>query len=124
MFVSVSVDGRSASRLNQKCKTYGGEWPMSDKDFEVLREQLASFTRLLDEKITEFQDRGGFSDTHEAFVERVKQGQAAVEAKLESAVRAGAPGAATKHEIERDLNALIQDFGHLEERLRAESMKH
>ena len=31
--------------------------------------------------------------------------------------------ASTEYEIKRDLNALIEDFGHLEERLNAESMK-
>ena len=70
------------------------------------------------------QDRGTFSDTHEAFVTSILQGHAAIEAKLESAVRGGAGAAATKKEIERDLNAFVEDFGHLEERLHAESMKH
>jgi hypothetical protein len=96
---------------------------MSDKEFDALREQLVAFSRRLNAKIQEFHDRGGFSDTHEAFVDRIKQGHAAVEAKLESAVHGGATSAATKYEIERDLNALMQDFGHLEERLNAESMK-
>ena len=67
---------------------------------------------------------GTFSDTHEAFVTSLLQGHAAIEAKLESAVRGGAGAAATKKEIERDLNAFVEDFGHLEERLHAESMKH
>ena len=97
---------------------------MSDKDFDALREQLAAFTRRLNKRSKEFQDRGGFSDTHEAFVERIKQGHAAVEAKLESAVHGGAIGAATKYEIERDINALMQVFGQFEERLRDELMKH
>jgi hypothetical protein len=97
---------------------------MSDKDFDTLRAELASFSRRLKAKIQELQDRGTFSDTHEAFVTSLLQGHAAIEAKLESAVRGGAGAAATKKEIERDLNAFVEDFGHLEERLHAESMKH
>jgi hypothetical protein len=97
---------------------------MSDKDFDTLRAELAAFSRRLKAKIQEFHDRGTFSDTHEAFVTRLLQGHAAIEAKLESAVRSGAGAAATKNEIERDFNALTEDFGHLEERLHAESMKH
>jgi hypothetical protein len=96
---------------------------MSDKDFDALREQLAEFTRRLDAKIQEFHDRGAFADTHEAFVARIRQGHAAVETKLEAAVHGCAGGAATGYEIKRDLNALIEDFGHLEVRLNAESMK-
>ena len=96
---------------------------MSDKDFDALREQLAEFSRRLNAKIQEFHDRGTFSDTHEAFVDRIRQGHAAVEAKLEAAVHDGAAVASTEYEIKRDLNALIEDFGHLEERLNAELMK-
>ena len=95
---------------------------MSDKDFDTLRAELAAFSRRLKAKIQEFHDRGAFSDTQKAFVARIQQGHAAVETKLEAAVRGGAGAAATKNEIERDLNALVEDFGHLEERLHAESM--
>ena len=97
---------------------------MSDKDFDTLRAELAAFSRRLKAKIQEFHDRGAFADTQKAFVTRIQQGHAAVETKLEAAVRGGAAAAATKNEIERDLNALVEDFGHLEERLHAESMKH
>ncbi len=96
---------------------------MSDQEFEALRKQLEAFSARLNGKIKEFHDRGGFSETHQAFVTRIQQGHAAVEAKLRSAVHGGAAGASTKYEIERDLNALVDEFGHLEERLSAELMK-
>jgi hypothetical protein len=96
---------------------------MSDKDFDALREQLAAFTRRFQARIQEFRDQGQFSSVHEAFVARIQQGHAAVEAKLELAVHSGYACASTKYELERDLNALLEDFGHFEERLDAESMK-
>jgi len=100
------------------------EYSMSDKEFDNLRVELAAFSRRLKAKIQEFQDRGAFSNTQEAFIARIQRGHTTVEAKLEAAVNGGAATAATKYEIERDLNALIEDFGHLEERLHAESMRH
>lgn len=96
---------------------------MSDNEFDALRKQLDAFSVRLNARIKEFHDQGGFSDTHQAFVTRIQQGHAAVEAKLASAVHDGAGAASTKYEIERDLNALVDEFGHLEERLNAESMK-
>jgi hypothetical protein len=96
---------------------------MSGKDFDARREQLGEFSRRLAAKIQEFHDRGAFSDAHEDFVARIRQRHAAIEAKLEAAVHDGTATAATGYEIKCDPNALIEDFGHLEERLNAESMK-
>ena len=46
---------------------------MSDKEFDNLRVELAAFSRRLKAKIQEFQDRGAFSNTQEAFVERIQR---------------------------------------------------
>jgi len=99
---------------------------MSDKDFDTLRRTRFPFSRVVLKAENSGTSRSGtFSDTHEAFVTSLLQGHAAIEAKLESAVRGGAGAAGNeKKKSKRPQCFVSKRFGHLEERLHAESMKH
>jgi hypothetical protein len=97
---------------------------MRNADYDAVKKQFDDFSQRLDARIREFRHDGMFATTHAAYAARLLKGQACVEAKLEEAAHRGEVWAATKAEVRRDLNALIGDFGHLEETLDAQVMKH
>ena len=96
---------------------------MTAQDYEALKREFAAFSQRLDARAREFKDGGAFATTHAAFVERLHKGHAAVQERLESAVRSGNEWEAAKVEVRRDINALVADFGHLEELFDAQMMK-
>lgn len=95
---------------------------MSDTDYDALKKQFDDFSSRLDARTREFKGDGMFATTHAAYMERLLKGHASVEARLQAAVRRGDAWEAAKAELERDINALIGDFGHLEEALDAQRM--
>jgi hypothetical protein len=96
---------------------------MGTKDHHPLRDKLDTFSRRLDARVREFKDRGGLSETHEAFTEDIRKRQAFLGEKLDSAIRKGAPWDVIKYEFELGFNALMEDFEQLEKQLDAETMK-
>jgi hypothetical protein len=96
---------------------------MSTQDYDALKKRFDDFSLRLAARTREFKESGALETTHAAFSERLLKGHAAVEARLEAAAHQGYAWEATKAEIERDINALIGDFGHLEELFDAQSMK-
>jgi hypothetical protein len=96
---------------------------MSDQDYDALKKQFDNFSLRLDARTREFKDHGAFATTHASFTQRLEKGHAAIEAKLAAATHRGAAWEASKAELERDINALIGDFGHLEELFDAQIMK-
>ena len=73
---------------------------MGTKDHHPLRDKLDTFSRRLDARVREFKDRGGLSETHEAFTEDIRKRQAFLGEKLNSAIRKGAPWDVIKYEFE------------------------
>jgi hypothetical protein len=96
---------------------------MTKSDFDLLREKFDDFSLRLDARIAEFKHDGMFATTHAAYVKRVLEGHADVEARLAAAAHRGDVWEASKAELTRDLNALIGDFAHLEEALDAQMMR-
>ncbi len=96
---------------------------LSNLDFDTLKKQFDAFSLRLAARSREFKQGGAFATTHGAFTERLLLGHAAIESRLEDAAHRGAIWESTKAELERDINALIGDFGHLEEWLDAQAMK-
>jgi hypothetical protein len=96
---------------------------MSDQDYDALKKQFEDFSLRLDARTREFKANGMFATTHAAYAERLVKGHASVEARLEAATHRGDVWEATKAELHRDINALIGDFGQLEETLDAQRMK-
>jgi hypothetical protein len=96
---------------------------MSNQDYAALKKQFDSFSLRLAARTREFKESGAFAATHAKFSERLLEGHASVEARLEAAAHRGAAWESAKAELERDINALIGDFGHLEELFDAQSMK-
>jgi hypothetical protein len=96
---------------------------MGAQDYDSLKKAFDAFSLRLAARKREFEDSGAFSTTHAAFTERLLKGHAAVEARLEAAVHQGAAWKSTSFELERDINALAGDFGHLEELFDAQSMR-
>ncbi len=96
---------------------------MSNQDYDSLKKRFDDFSLRLDARTHEFKEHGAFATTHASFTQRLYKGHAAVEAKLAAAVHRGATWDASKAELERDINALVGDFGHLEELFDAQMMK-
>jgi len=96
---------------------------MSNQDYDALKKQFDDFSLRLDARTREFKDSGAFSTTHASFMQRLQKGHAAIAAKLETAIHRGAPWEASKAEIQRDINALTADLGHLAELADAQMMK-
>jgi hypothetical protein len=96
---------------------------MADQDFEALRLKFDSFSLELKARIHEFERDGGFATTNASFTQRLLKDQASVEIELQAAMHQGSPWNATWIELERDVNALIGDFGALEQRLDAQMHK-
>jgi hypothetical protein len=95
---------------------------MTTQDYDALKKQFDAFSLRLDARAREFKECGAFATTHAAFVERLLKGHAAVQARLESAVHRGEAWESTRAEMHRDINALVGDFGHLEELFDAQMM--
>lgn len=96
---------------------------MTGQDYDALKKKFDNFSLRLTARTREFKDNGAFATTHAAFTERLVKGHASVEARLETAAHRGAVWESTKAELERDINALVGDFGHLEELFDAQTMK-
>jgi hypothetical protein len=96
---------------------------MSDEDHDELRSKLEAFSRRLDARAREFKERGEFSDIHEPFLESIRERQASIKKKLDSAIQHSAKRDLIKYEAERDFNGLIEEFLQWEKQLDAESMK-
>lgn len=95
---------------------------MSDQDYNALKKRLDGFSLRLAARTREFREGGAFASTHAAFTQRLLKGHATVEARLEAATHQGAAWESAKAELERDINTLIGDFGHLEEMFDAQAM--
>ena len=96
---------------------------MRDEDHDELRSKLDAFSRRLDARAREFKERGEFSDIHEPFLESIRERQASIKKKLDSAIQHSAKRDLIKYEAERDFNGLIEEFLQWEKQLDAESMK-
>jgi hypothetical protein len=96
---------------------------MSDKDYDALKKEFDDFSLRLDARTREFRDKGSFSTTQANFAERLQKGHAAIEAKLAAAIHGGAVWKASKVELERDINAVIEDLVHLEKLFDAQTVK-
>ena len=98
---------------------------MSDRnqvepDFDALREKFDSFSLRLSARMREFEQDGAFATTNAAFTQRLLKDQASVDIKMQAAMNHGSVWKATWTELERDVNALIGDFGHLQRRFDAQ----
>jgi hypothetical protein len=96
---------------------------MSNQDFDALKKEFDDFSLRLDARTHEFRDSGSFSTTHASVAERLQKGHAAIEAKLAAAIHGGAVWEASKVELERDINAVIEDLVHLEKLFDAQTVK-
>ncbi len=90
---------------------------------DTIAEELDAMARLLGARTREFHERGEFSNAHVAFVERRQKRHAAMEAKLEAAIRRGAIWESIRLELERDFDALFGNFEDLLDRMDAAAMK-
>jgi hypothetical protein len=97
--------------------------PMSHEDRDPLRDKFDAFSRRLDARVREFEERGEFSDMQGAFLESIRKRQASIKEKLDSALGSGATRDLIKYEAERDVNGLIEEFVKWEKQLDAEAMK-
>jgi hypothetical protein len=96
---------------------------MSHEDRDPLRDKFDAFSRRLDARVREFEERGEFSDMQGAFPESIRKRQASIKEKLDSALGSGATRDLIKYEAERDVNGLIEEFVKWEKQLDAEAMK-
>jgi len=92
----------------------------TEPDFDALREKFDSFSLHLKARMREFEQNGAFATTNAAFTQRLLKDQASVEIEMQAAMNHGSPWNATWTELERDVNALIGDFGHLQQRFDAQ----
>lgn len=92
----------------------------TEPDFDALREKFDSFSQLLETRMREFEQDGAFKATNAAFTQRLLKDQASVEIEMQAAMNHGSAWNATWTELERDVNALIGDFGHLQQRFDAQ----
>jgi hypothetical protein len=90
---------------------------------DPLPEALDALARRLSARTREFNNRGEFSKAHNAFLERRQKRHAAIEAKLEAAIRRGAIWQSIRLELERDFDTLLGNFGDLLDRMDAAAMK-
>ncbi len=75
-------------------------------------EDLDAFSRRLGVRTREFNNGGEFSTARDAYLEQRRKRHAALEAKLESAIRRGAVWASIRLELERDFDTLCDNFGY------------
>jgi hypothetical protein len=88
-----------------------------------LSEELDALARRLSARTSEFNNQGEFSNAHKSFLERRQKRHAAIEAKLEAAIRRGAIWQSIRLELERDFDTLFGNFGDLLDRMDAAAMK-
>jgi hypothetical protein len=93
-------------------------------DYDAVKRQFDDFSTRLDARMQKLRQDSTFASTRAASAARLLKGQARVEARLEAAARRDEVWSATKAEVRSDLNALIGDFGHLEETLDGQTVKH
>ena len=90
---------------------------------DTLAEELDALARRLSARTREFNDRGEFSNAHDASHERRQKRHAAMEAKLEAAIRRGAIWQSVRLELARDFDTLFGNFEDLLDRMDAAAMK-
>jgi hypothetical protein len=95
---------------------------MSDEDHDH-RDKFDAFCRRLDARAREFTERGDFLGMHEPFLDSIRERQASIKTKLDSAIQHGATRDLIKYEAERDFNGLIEEFLQWEKQLDADSTK-
>jgi hypothetical protein len=96
---------------------------MSEAERDRMRARLDEFSRRLDARTREFQDRGELSDVHQSLVSQIQGRRDRLQARLASAEASGSAWQVIKAECERDFAAIDDDLLLLNERLDAGQMK-
>ena len=96
---------------------------MSEAERDRMRARLDEFSRRLDARTREFENRGEFSDLHRSLIGKIERRRERLRAKLASAEASGSTWEVVKVELERDFSSIDDDLLLLDERLDADQMK-
>ena len=96
---------------------------MSDAERDGMRARLDEFSRRLDARTREFEQRGELSDLHRSLLGQIEGRRQGLQAKLASAEASGSTWEVVKAEFERDFSSIHDDLLLLDERLDADQMK-
>jgi deoxyadenosine/deoxycytidine kinase len=96
---------------------------MNGDDQTAFCKQLDDFSHRLEARTREFEEKGEFSDTHEALLQQIHLRRDQLRAKVNAAIRQGTLWQIVRAEFARDYDSLFDDFLQLEERLNAEAMR-
>jgi hypothetical protein len=96
---------------------------MTDPEKSTFRKKLDELSARLHARANEFRQKGEFSDTHEALLNRIQQHHEALSKKVAEAEAKGTTWDLVKTELERDYSALFDNLLEFEERLDTESMR-
>jgi deoxyadenosine/deoxycytidine kinase len=96
---------------------------MSEAERDQMRARLDEFSRRLDARTREFEQRGEFSDLHRSLLDQIEARRQGLQAKLASAEASGSTWEVVKDEFQRDFSSIHDDLLRIDERLDTEQMK-
>jgi hypothetical protein len=96
---------------------------MNGEDLAALRRKLDDLSHRIDARTQEFEQKGEFSDIHDALMRQISQRQDELRMKVDAAAREGTSWGLMRADFTRDCNLLFDELLQFVERLDVDAMK-